>query len=122
MTGFGAPGGDLPPEARHAREAATQARGDLLVDGPAPSTVAILREMGRDADGRAVEPDADGPTQADAAARRLLDLGTDDDLDGERCDVSGCDDPASESVGSLVLCHRHVADRFIGVDSAEGDR
>ena len=72
MTGFGAPDPAASEEAHHAVSAATQARAELLIDGRAPGVEAILREMGRDADGVAVEPDADAPHEADAAARRLL--------------------------------------------------
>jgi len=63
---------DVPTiEESEAVAAAQQARYELLRDGPAPSVEAILREMGRDADGRALE---DGPTNVTAseAARRLL--------------------------------------------------
>lgn len=72
------PGGPDPAdteEAHHAVSAARQAAAELRIDGRAPSTRAILREMGRDADGVAVEPDAADPSEADAAARRLLGYG-----------------------------------------------
>lgn len=78
------PGGPDPAnseEARHAVSAATEARAELMIDGPAPRVVAILREMGRNSDGVAIEPDADDPTEADAAARRLLGYR---DEDGDR--------------------------------------
>jgi hypothetical protein len=68
------PGGPRPggEEAHNAISSAVQARAELLIDGRAPTTKAILREMGRDADGVAVESDADAPHKASDAARRLL--------------------------------------------------
>jgi hypothetical protein len=72
VTGFGAPDPADSEEARHAVSAATQARAELLIDGRAPGVEGILSEMGRDADGIAVEPDADAPHEASEAARRLL--------------------------------------------------
>lgn len=62
---------------------ARQARYELSRDGPAPSTEAVLREMGRDADGYEV---ADGPDEfvpASVAARSAL------GLDDDRVDEGG---------------------------------
>lgn len=75
MTGFGAPDPANSEEAHHAVAAAAEARTELMIDGPAPSTEAILREMGRDSNGVAVDPDADDPHEAGEAARRLLGYG-----------------------------------------------
>lgn len=53
---------------------ARQARYELSRDGPAPSTEAVLREMGRDADGYDVAERPDEFVPASVAARRALGL------------------------------------------------
>ena len=53
---------------------ARQARAELARDGPAPSVEAILREMGRDADGYPIEDGPDEFVPASTAARRALGL------------------------------------------------
>jgi hypothetical protein len=78
MTGFGTPSPHTREEeiaAAEAVAAAQQERYELSRDGRAPSTEAILREMGRDADGYEL-PESDGEfVPASVAARRALDGG-----------------------------------------------
>lgn len=84
MTGFGVPTPYDEQRAAEAVGAAQQARYELSRDGPAPSVAAILREMGRHADGRPRDgADVDDVT-ASEAARRALDRSTCDYCGHER--------------------------------------
>lgn len=58
-------------DAHHAVAAASEARMSLLIDGPAPSRERILREMGRNPDGTALDEDARPPHEAGEVARQL---------------------------------------------------
>jgi hypothetical protein len=60
-----------PIEAHHAIAAVSEARGELLIDGPAPSRERILRAMGRDPDGKPIGDDPDPPHKAGEIARRI---------------------------------------------------
>ena len=62
----------VPTEAAERVGEARQARGELLLDGPAPSVEAILREMGRGPDGREIVEGPDEWVPASTAARRAL--------------------------------------------------
>lgn len=63
---------------------ARQARRELARNGAAPSTEAILAEMGRDRDGREVPDGPDEFVPASEAARRALGRDTDDAARGGR--------------------------------------
>lgn len=72
---------------------ARQARHEVGRDGPAPSVEAILREMGRGADGRPIEAGPDRFVPASTAARRALSTDVEEDAvayhetaDGWRCE------------------------------------
>jgi len=73
MTGFGTPSPHSREEEIEASERvveARQARHEIGRDDPAPSVEAILREMGRDADGYRIAEGPDGFVPASTAARR----------------------------------------------------
>lgn len=79
MTGFGTPSPHSREEeiaASEALAAARQERHELGRDGPAPSVEAILREMGRDADGYELPDAPEEFVPASEAGRRAL--GVDD--------------------------------------------
>lgn len=60
-------------EEAEALAAASEARGELRRDGPAPSAEAILRELGRDTDGRPIDGvETLPPHRASEAARRAM--------------------------------------------------
>lgn len=68
------PGLSTPMEHAEAVAAASEARAELARDGPAPSTEAILREMGRSPQGEPIGDGLDEWIPASTAARRALEV------------------------------------------------